>query len=319
MKTKTKYILGTALTSILVFAFILSSTSSLKLRVSNIITASAKSSNESLNDIQQEKIAINHKITSSKKEKTKDSQKNMDELKNKLITYIGSDITNIGLTYIDLQSGNEVQINSTKDFLAASTVKVPMNMVLFDMVKDNKIGINDTLVYSEDSDYEEGTGELDSSQLQSPIPIKTLSDYSILYSDNIATNMLIRKIGVDNLKDNIETKLGHKINRSGNYTTAGDSATLLKLLYENSTNNPYYNNIINNMKHTIFHDRIDKNIPQQITAHKIGNYEDYANDIAIIYTDHPYILSIFTNNMTDANNKIAQISKIIYDYQIDSN
>lgn len=318
MKTKTKYILGTILASILVFAFILSSTSSMKLSVSNIITASAKSSNESLNDLEQEKIAINHKITSSKKENTKDSQKKMDELENKIKAYIGTDINNMGLTYIDLQSGNEVQINSSKDFIAASTVKVPMNMILYDIIYDDKIGINDTLSYCE-SDYEEGTGKLDASQLQSPISIKTLSDYSILYSDNIATNMLIRKIGMDNLKSSIETKLGHKINRSDNYTTASDSATLLKLLYENPTNNPYYTNIINNMKHTIFHDRIDKFIPQQITAHKIGNYENYANDIAIIYTEHPYILSVFTNDMTDANNKIAQISKIVYDYQINSN
>jgi beta-lactamase class A len=318
MKTKTKFILGTILTIVLVFAFVISSTNRMNFNVNNIITASAKSNSESLSDIQEEKIAINHEINLSKKNKIEASKKNMDELQNKIKSYIGTDIANIGLTYIDLESGNTIEINSDKEFLAASTVKVPMNMVLFDMIKNNKISINDTMTYDEDTDFEDGTGKLDEAQLSSPIPIKTLSDYSILYSDNIATNMLIRKIGYDNLKDSIETKLGHKINRSGNYTTANNSATLLKLLYENPTNNPYYANIVNDMKHTIFHDRIDKYIPKQLTAHKIGNYQNYANDIAIIYTNQPYVLSVFTNNVTDANDKIARISKIVYDYQVNN-
>ena len=318
MKTKTKFLLGTILTTILVYAFILSNISSLKLNASNIITASSKSNSESFNDLQEEKVAINQNINIANKENLKNSKIMMDKLENKIKTYIGADIGNLGLTYIDLESGNTIQINQDKEFLAASTVKVPMNMVLYDMVKEGKIGINDNLDYDEDSDYESGTGKLEASELQAPISIKTLSDYSILYSDNIATNMLIRKIGSDNLKNSIEEKLGHKINRSDNYTTANNSAMLLKLLYENPTNNTHYSNIIENMKHTVFHDRIDKFIPQNITAHKIGNYQNYVNDIAIIYTDHPYVLSILTNNVSDANDKIAQISKIIYDFQVNN-
>lgn len=318
MKTKTKLILGTLFATILVYAFIISSTSSLKLNASNIITASAKSNGESSNDIRQEKFAIHQNIVTANKESLRNSQIKMDKLQNIIKAYIGADISNIGLTYIDLESGNTIQINQDKEFLAASTVKVPMNMILFDMVKEGKIGIADTLTYDEDSDYEGGTGKLEASELQSPISIKTLSNYSILYSDNIATNMIIRKIGSDNLKNCIEEKLGHKINRSDNYTTSNNSATLLKLLYENPTNNPHYSDIIENMKHTIFHDRIDKFIPQNITAHKIGNYQNYVNDIGIIYTQHPYVLSVFTNNVSGANDKIAQISKIIYDYQVNN-
>jgi beta-lactamase class A len=110
----------------------------------------------------------------------------------------------------------------------------------------------------------------------------------------------------------------NKIDCSDNYTTPSNSAALLKLLYKNSSNNQYYNNIIYNMKHTIFHNRIDKYIPESITAHKVGDYEHYVNDIAIVYAHHPYILTIFTNNVSNANEKIAQISKIIYKYQINN-
>ena len=69
------------------------------------------------------------------------------------------------------------------------------------------------------------------------------------------------------------------------------------------------------MKNTDFHDRIDLYIPHDMVAHKVGDYGNYVNDVAIIYTEKPYILSIYTNGLEDANEIIAHISKIIYDYQ----
>lgn len=294
MNTKTKFILCIGI--VLILAITIFGTSNLKL------LASENSNNDT--------------ILTKNKNQSKNSKEKIDILEKKLKSYIGSDIDNIGLTYYDLQSGNTIAINADKKFIAASTVKVPMNMVLYDMVKDNKISLYDTLTYDKDNDYEGGTGKLKASQLRSPVSIKTLSDYSILYSDNIAINILIRKIGINNLQHGIELKLGHKIDCTDNYTTASNSAALLKLLYQNSSNNQYYNRLVYNMKHTIFHDRIDKYIPEIITAHKIGDYNHYVNDIAIMYTHKPYILTIFTNNITGANEKIAQISKLIYKYQL---
>ncbi|MBE6047004.1 MAG: serine hydrolase [Clostridium sp.] len=53
------------------------------------------------------------------------------------------------------------------------------------------------------------------------------------------------------------------------------------------------------MKQTTTHDRIDKYIPNDIVAHKIGDYERYVNDIGIIYTDEPYILAIYTEDVME--------------------
>ena len=36
------------------------------------------------------------------------------------------------------------------------------------------------------------------------------------------------------------------------------------------------------MKKTDFHDRLDKYVDKSIVAHKIGDYNDYVNDVGVV-------------------------------------
>ncbi|GIM30475.1 serine hydrolase [Clostridium polyendosporum] len=255
-------------------------------------------------------------VTQSKANNTQqifNEQKRVD-LENKIKAYLGNNINNIGLSYYDIDSNKQIVINGDKQFLAASTVKVQMNMILFDMIESGQVKASETLKYTSDC-YEDGTGILQSQDLSKPLSIKLLSNYSIIYSDNIATNMIMNRIGYNNMRNLIDRKLGHATDHSRNYITANDETTLLKLLYYNYDNNPFYSQLIETMKKTVFHDRIDLYIPHNTVAHKIGNYESYVNDVGIIFTEDPYILSIYSKNVPNANEIIAHISKLIYDYQ----
>lgn len=236
------------------------------------------------------------------------------DLENAIKAYLGNNYDNVGLSYYDINTGRQITINGDKTFVAASTVKVQMNMVLADMIQNGQANANETLQYTEDC-YEEGTGILQGQDLSKPLPLQLLSQYSIIYSDNIATNMIIDRIGNDNMRNAIDSKLGHTTDHTGNYVTANDEAALLKLLYENQSKNPYYSKLIDNMKQTEFHDRLDRDISQNLVAHKVGNYGAYVNDAGIIYTKNPYILSIYTNQVNNPEEVIAHISKMIYDYQ----
>jgi len=235
-------------------------------------------------------------------------------LESQVKAYVKDYEDNIGLCYFDLTTEKSIEINTSKEFAAASTVKVPMNLVLLNLAQEGKINFDSSMEF-QGSDFEGGTGILQTQNLTGPIPLKTLSKYSIVYSDNIATQMIIRKIGRERMYDSFEELLGREVPRKGNLTTTANAADFLKLLYKNPDNNPYYAYLIENMKNTSFHDRIDKYIPQEITAHKIGNYGSYVNDIAIIYTGRPYILAVYTMGLREPEEKIAQISKMIYDYQ----
>lgn len=224
---------------------------------------------------------------------------------------------NIGLTFYDIKTNKTISFNGDKNFIAASTSKVPLNMLLFNKVASGEIK-KDTKVKYTNEDYEGGAGVLQSKDLSSPIDIFTLSKYSIIYSDNIATKMISNLMGGrDVVFKQYDDILGYESNHINNTITSNDAAQYLKVLYYNKENNPYYDTLINNMKNTVYHDRIDKYIDQSIVAHKIGDYETYVNDIAIVYGNSPYILTIYTNNLPNAKEIIAETSKIIFDFQND--
>lgn len=55
------------------------------------------------------------------------------------------------------------------------------------MVKEGRNSVDKSILYNAKTDYEGGTGILQGKDKSKPIPLQTLSDYSIMYSDNIAT------------------------------------------------------------------------------------------------------------------------------------
>lgn len=236
------------------------------------------------------------------------------ELEKEIKDYLGDRADKVGLVYYDINSQRSIIINGDKEFTAASTFKVPLNMIFFKRVKSGTVDINEKLQYQA-SDYEEGTGILQGEDLSAPLPLKDLSDDSIIYSDNIATNMILNRLGYDSVKNEEDAILGHTTDHSGNYMTPNEAAIFLKILYQNSNHNPYYDHLIDIMKHTEFHDRIDAKIPQDIVAHKVGNYGAYVNDIGIIYTPKPYILAVYTEDLPGAENVISDISQMIYNKQ----
>ncbi|WP_052447251.1 serine hydrolase [Clostridium polynesiense] len=239
----------------------------------------------------------------------------LKEMENNIKNYMGADLNSLGFIYYDTSTGEKISINENKIFLAASTVKVQLNMIAYDWAEKGRLSLDDSIKYKE-SDNEDGTGILQNQDKSQPFKIQELLDYSIIYSDNIATNMLFRTLGgYKKVRSMVNKKFGINMDTSGNYITPQGEFTILKYLYDNRTNSNYAH-LIDVMKGTVFHDRIDKYIPQDISAHKTGEYDYYVNDVGIIFTENPYILVVYTYNIENAHEKIAEISKMIYNYHI---
>ena len=266
----------------------------------------------------EDKILLNKQLLEYKLIRIKEnlkSQVELDDLEKRIRALVGKDISNFGMVYYDINSKKTIEINADKQFIAASTIKVPINMLMYDMIQDEEININEKLKFIED-DYEDGAGVLQSNELEKPIAIKTLSDYSIKYSDNIAINMLLRKVGSENRYDYIQEIAGHPIAHEGNAITPMVSFKILERLYTNPDGNKYYSALVETMKKTEYHDRIDKYIPKEIVAHKIGDFGEYVNDVGIICKEeNPYIFVVFTKEIPEATEVIAKVSKMIYDAQ----
>lgn len=243
--------------------------------------------------------------------------KEFTDVKDTINEYV-KDSKDYGIYYKDLVSNNTYEHNGDKSFLAASTIKVSLVMDIADKIHEGKLSKNGSVRYIS-SDYEEGCGVLqgNTSKLRKPIKYTELMKLAIVYSDNIATHMLLRSAG--NLDKYIENICGEKKKHGGNYITAKQQGLILERLYNNPKKNPMYDDIIKNMKNTVFHDRLDKNIPHEVCAHKIGDYKSCVHDTGIIFTKRPYILTIYTENkLLSADKTISELSKKIYDIHRES-
>lgn len=236
----------------------------------------------------------------------------IDKIKEDVLSFLGNESEYISLYYYDINSGKSFDINKDVRYRSASTSKLFLVLCLYDYVHNNKVDINENIYYIS-SDYEGGTGIMQGMDLSRPYSLKELADYCIIHSDNIAFNMLLRRLGYSNVISYYENIIGTNI--EGIITmSAEDGYKLLKKLYDNRENNPLYEDLVNNLKDTDFKNRIEEHLPIYSVAHKIGSYDSYVHDIGIVYCDNPYILTIFTNGLSYAEDKIGDISKIIYDY-----
>lgn len=242
----------------------------------------------------------------------------MDELK-KLITDFTSKLPGrYGVTYIDLATGEMVNVNDQVEYIAASTSKLPINMVLFKDIEAGKVKLEDKLVYKPE-DLEYGTGIIQNSPYGTEYTVRETSKLSIRKSDNCGVNMIIRQVGIENVRQYI-LGLGGKIyygkrHRSCPYDMALVAQDLYKHYLENEE---LYGELINNLENTDWSDRIDAKLPPEVkVAHKIGNQTKTANDVGIVFAKHPYVLSIMTEEVDfgTACKNIATLSKKIYDFE----
>ncbi|WP_249274401.1 serine hydrolase [Candidatus Enterococcus clewellii] len=202
----------------------------------------------------------------------------------------------MAITYIDLATGQEISVNEKKEFYTASTIKVPLAMMVADKVNEGVLKWSDKITYKEESDYEEGTGQI-INNIQPTYSLQTLQEYNITYSDNIAKNMLYGLFGGN---DQAKKQLyRYFFNREANVAdtqfSSADGAAILLKLYEEKETNKEYQKIYEYMKKTVFHERMETSLTTGKVAHKIGSYDDDIHDMGILESSHPFILSVFTN------------------------
>ncbi len=238
-------------------------------------------------------------------------------LVNEINDYMKDKKGHYGIYFISLVDGQEFGINEEEEFVAASTIKVPINLFLFNKFLQGE-DPSKKIVYTQ-RDYEEGTGYIQNRSFGEEFSLKTLSKASIENSDNVATNMLIRYLKRPNICDFEETIVGHKVYRDKNISTPKDIALYMKAIYEFS--NKYAEEgkeLIEYLSNTEFNDRMPLYMPKNVTiAHKIGSIDCSFHDVGIVYGDNPFVLCVMSkeNNEKEACEVIGKITKMAYDFE----
>lgn len=244
------------------------------------------------------------------------SRKNYSKLLKDIKEYLGSQQGVYGLYFLDLKNGQTMTFNPTKKFIAASTIKVPINLYLYSMYSEGKISLDETVEYKE-VDYEEGTGDIQYAEFGSEYSLRELSRLSIEESDNVAINMLSRYLDYEKVVEYMESLVNHTIQRDRNVTTPKDMAIYLKVLLDLSQRKPDTQELLDFLMNTEYNDRIPLYLPEDVpVAHKIGNQVEARHDVGIIFAKRPYILCLYSEKVDEeaAPETLAHISKMIYDF-----
>ncbi|MFG5390759.1 serine hydrolase [Enterococcus faecalis] len=266
-------------------------------------------------------------IDSAKHEKhTKDKEENnsantvfFDKINDLLVASVKEFEGTVGISYLDLETGEQRSVNGQHEFYTASTIKVPLTMLVADTVASGQKKWTDLIPYNAEEDYEEGTGII-AYNIQPEYPLKTLQEYAITYSDNIAKNMLYDTLGGDaKAKREMYQRYLHKTpSIEEPQFSSEDALVILQKLYTEKATKPDYQAIYDSMKQSVFHERMETPTTQGKVAHKIGSYDEFIHDMGILETPHPFALAIFTKGPDNAKSAafIASVTDKLWQLQV---
>ncbi|MBE0467406.1 MAG: serine hydrolase, partial [Candidatus Desulforudis sp.] len=229
-----------------------------------------------------------------------------------------------GVYLIDLNSGASLGYNEKETFHGASTFKVPLNLYLFEQVAAGRVNPDGYLMYRE-AHYEEGTGYLHKEEFGTYFRIERLARDSIVYSDNVATNMLLGYVGRRNVTAHMRALGGTAVSDQANVTCAADLALYFQGVLEFARRQPVHGErLLGYLRNTVHGDRIPQSLPAKIpVAHKTGDWPAQRSwhDAGIVeHPIRPYILAVLSKNTPGyvyACATIREVSRRVYEYQSD--
>lgn len=206
---------------------------------------------------------------------------------------------------------------------AASVIKVPILMELMEKVKEKKIDLDKIYILK-------ATDKAGDSSIIADMPdgteltIRQLAQEMIHSSDNTATNILIKEVGMEAVNQNL-MRLGStktRLNRimldtlavkqgRQNWVNALEINDLLQKIYNKKVATPALcEEMIAILKNCRDKTTIPRNLPKDLEiAHKTGELGYVRGDAAIVYTKQPFILSIFVEGFKE----LSQAEEIIGD------
>ena len=209
-----------------------------------------------------------------------------------------------------LTTGKEAGLNENQKMYAASVTKLPYLYSVQEKINQGDYQLDTKLKYvSEVNDFPgsykpEGSGSLPKTADNKEYTIKDLITKTAKESDNVAHNILayyITNKSDEAFKKEMATIAGEEWNVTDKMASAKMAGQVMESIYNQN------GFVLESLSQTAFdNQRIAKNISAKV-AHKIGDADEFKHDTAIVFTDSPFIISIFTKNSDyDTISKIAQ-------------
>ena len=236
----------------------------------------------------------------------------------------------LGVAILDLGSGKKFLLHADDVFPQASSIKIAVLAELYRQAQGSKLKLTDLYTVQEsdlvaDSDIMGGL-----TPGVTRITLRDLATMMVAVSDNSATNVLIDRVGMENvnaLMDSLglaHTRLRRKmmdLKAAGegreNVSTPAEMMTLLENLYRGKVLNQQMTNDFFKMLSTHKESFIPRDLPEGLkVANKPGELEGVRNDSGVVFVENrPYVICVMTTYLRrerDGEQAISRISAAAY-------
>jgi beta-lactamase class A len=265
----------------------------------------------------------------------------LEHAKNSVLERIEKSGAEVGIAFRTLDGNDGWYSRADESFHAASTMKVPVLIELFHQVKDGKLKQSDSIVVRNEfrsivdgSSYKlDASDDSDAELYKAEGQTRTLSEVAelmITVSSNLATNLLIEKLGVENIRATIHSLGADGMNvlrgvedgkafekGRNNTTTARGLATMMTAIAEGkAVDAESSQQMVAILERQKFNEAIPAGLPAGTrVAHKTGDITKIHHDAAIVYARRPFVLVILVRGIADdkeAYKLMADIARDLY-------
>jgi beta-lactamase class A len=231
----------------------------------------------------------------------------------------------MGVAIVDLTDGHKYLLHANDVFAQASSIKICVLAELYRQAQQGKLKLTDLYTVNaadlvQDSDIMGGL-----TPGVTRVTLRDLATMMAAVSDNSATNVLIDRVGMDNVNAFLkaqglrETKLRRKMmdlkaaaEGRENVSTPGEMSSLLESLYRGQILNQEMTADFFKVLSTHKESFIPRDLPDDLKiANKPGELEGVRNDSGVVFVDkRPYILCVMTGYLRHERDGEEAISSI---------
>lgn len=252
-------------------------------------------------------------------------------MQDKILKQLGEIEGQVSFYYKNLITGDEIRYNENLSLIAASVIKIPIMIEVFSRLASGEADPDEPFVIHKD-DKMPSCGALSYMHDGLTVTLMDLCTLMIIVSDNTATNLLIKRLGMERINHTLRS-LGLPVttlrrllfdlegSRRGiqNHICAGEIGTLLEKMYHRQLISPQASQeMLGIMKNQQLNGKIPFCLPEEVEiAHKTGEDTGITHDVGIVYAPQPFVVC-FCSGGVDVpafESTIHRVTKMLYDMQ----
>ena len=217
-------------------------------------------------------------------------------------------------------------------FPAASVIKAGIMSCLLRDVQEGRLSLEETVEFRDDQ-VVGGAGVLFELGRQHNFRLEELCRLMMVVSDNTASNACLRAVGMDRLNDffndrgykaNVQRFFMNPVIDGRDNTMSAESAVLMMADIYNGLglSEKLKDFAIGCLRRQQYREKIPLLLPEEVVVgHKTGELLGVRHDAAVVETDQPYLIAIFTSEggaPWSVDRAMAEVSLDVFDFMTSS-